>query len=102
MEIEDEDVVVYCDIPYEGKTQDYTNHGTGERMGFDFEAFYEWAGRQKARVVVSSYQLPEDRFREVWRKNVVTSMGHSGTPRVERLYIPKGQKWEGVKELTLF
>ena len=51
-----ENSVIYCDIPYQN-----TN---GYGFDFDYEAFYEWCGKQTAPLFISSYSLPSS-FREV-------------------------------------
>ena len=51
-----EDCVVYCDIPYGNCRKD--NYGAA----FDHAAFYDWAAKQTAPVVISEYDCPDARF----------------------------------------
>lgn len=80
--------VIYCDIPYKG-CDDY-----GKRKGhnFDHEAFYDWCERQKELVLVSEYEMPRERFAEVW--SVAHRCVFSATTNnavTERLFVPIGQ-----------
>ena len=76
------DSLVYCDIPYENTA--------GYRHVLDYERFYAWCARQTSLVMVSSYDLPADRFVCVWELSHTTGLGR--TASVERLYIPRHHK----------
>lgn len=77
--------IVYCDIPYEGRT--------GYRYGkFNYEAFYAWCKSVASaghKVFVSEYHMPDD-FTCVWEKEVTNSLNPVATKRpVERLFTLK-------------
>ena len=76
--------VIYCDIPYRG-TEKYTS-GI-----FDYERFYEWTRCQKLPVYISEYSMPEDLFECVAEigKTVTLSATNNGVASVERLFVPK-------------
>ena len=78
--------VIYCDIPYED-TQKYIS---GE---FNHKAFYDWACEQSEPVYISSYNISDNRFEEIWSWQKVNQ--YSATSNfiiTERLYRPKHQK----------
>lgn len=80
-----EECVLYCDIPYE-KTALYT---TGS---FDYERFYKWCQEKTSegyQIYVSSYELPEDLFIEVWSKGRHSKVGVGSLHVIEKIYIPK-------------
>jgi len=59
-----EDCVIYCDIPY-------SNTWTYIGDNFNSEQFYKWCQDKASegyQIYVSSYELPEDLFTEVWQK----------------------------------
>lgn len=78
-----EDCVIYCDIPYD-KTYSYV---TG---GFDYERFYKWCQEKTSegyQIFVSSYELPEDLFIQVWEKQRhCKATSGSGKHVVEKIY----------------
>lgn len=78
-----EDCVIYCDIPYD-KTYSYV---TG---GFDYEQFYKWCQEKTSegyQIFVSSYELPEDLFIQVWEKQRhCKATSGSGKHVVEKIY----------------
>lgn len=77
--------IVYCDIPYES-TAEYTC-GT-----FDHKKFYNWANEQKELVVISSYNISDNRFQRVVNlKKNSNLQGGSGDVKNEGLFIPKHQ-----------
>ena len=80
-----EDCVIYCDIPYQ-KTWQY-------KVGnFDYERFYKWCQEKTSegyQIFVSSYELPEDLFTEVWSKGRHSSAGIGSQHVIEKIYIPK-------------
>ena len=87
--------VVYCDIPYVG-TQGYN----GET--FDHGAFYEWAERQTATLIISEYTMPEDRFvriASIEKRQLL--LGGQGAFKSEGLWMPKAQA-EKIPVFDLF
>lgn len=54
--------IVYCDPPYEG---------TGKycKDGFNHKAFYDWVASRPFQVWFSSYDISDNRFFPVWKKN---------------------------------
>lgn len=80
-----EDCVIYCDIPYQ-KTWQY-------KVGnFDYERFYKWCQEKTSegyQIFVSSYELPEDLFIEVWSKGRHSKAGIGSQHVIEKIYIPK-------------
>ena len=79
-----DECVIYCDIPYE-KTKRY-------KQKFDYNMFYDWVEEKtKAgyQIYISSYELPEDKFTEVWRKEKYEKVD-SKTPQhvIEKIFIP--------------
>ena len=95
--------VIYCDPPYRG-TDGYKNE-------FDHERFYDWCERQNELVLISEYNMPDDRFVCVWecqhRSRLSATTNNAVT---ERLFVPKhqAQKYYEMKrkpryvELELF
>lgn len=80
-----ENSVVYCDIPYEN-TAEYVNDG------FNHKKFYDWAYDQKELVVISSYEVSDDRFKRVinLKKNSNLQVG-VGSIKNEGLFIAKNK-----------
>lgn len=78
--------VIYCDIPYKNTT----NYKTGD---FDYEKFYEWCIQMKHKnnvVLVSEYNMPDDKFECIWSKEYSTSvsLGDSKhSKRTEKLFL---------------
>lgn len=80
------DSVIYCDIPYRG-TDEYIS---GQ---FDYEKFYAWCEKQKELVVISEYDMPEDRFccvESVQKRSLLSAKG-AGELKTEKLFVPKHQ-----------
>lgn len=77
--------IIYCDIPYEN-TAEYS------KEGFDHKRFYDWANNQTELVVISSYNIADDRFQCVYciNKNCILQGGASNK-KTEKLFIPKNQ-----------
>lgn len=77
--------VIYCDIPYENTAK----YSSGS---FDHKRFYDWANNQKELVVISSYDITDDRFICVYciNKNCTLQQGGSNKKK-EKLFIPKNQ-----------
>lgn len=93
--------VVYCDPPYRNTRQYYDMEGGEKRdltKTFDYDKFYAWCEWQsyenKNPVFVSSYDLPNDKFRRVTSVDKGSSL-HGGTnyydDKIEGLYVPKEQ-----------
>lgn len=78
--------IVYCDIPYEN-TAGYGN-------SFNHKEFYDWAYKQKELVVISSYEISDDRFIRVvnLNKRANFSQGGFGKKLTEGLFIVKDKK----------
>ena len=89
-----ENSILYCDIPYEN-TAEYVNNG------FNHKKFYDWACSQKELVVISSYEISDDRFKRVinLKKNSNLQGGY-GNVKNEGLFVPKCQLqlWEELRK----
>nr|DAI55053.1 MAG TPA: DNA adenine methylase [Caudoviricetes sp.] len=78
--------VIYCDIPYE----DTKGYISGE---FNHKAFYDWACEQSEPVYISSYNISDNRFEEIWSWQKVSLYSSTSNFTVtERIYGPKHQK----------
>lgn len=83
--------VFYLDPPYR-KTLSYS---TGK---FPYEEFDKWAIElaKNNTVLISEYQMPEDQFTCIWRKDTTVSITNQGDvkskKRVEKLFKVKGGK----------
>ena len=88
-----QDTIIYADPPY-ANTSEYKSCGNS----FDYERFYQWCidkAKQGYNVFISEYNMPQDRFKEVWSKetyanfNVISrDCGAKAKPqRVERLFM---------------
>ena len=76
-----EDSVVYADIPYQ-------NTDCKAYKGFNHQAFFDWAARQRVPVFISSYQIDDPRFVCVWEREkrcLLQAVG-GGALRTERIY----------------
>ena len=61
-------------------------------MDFNYENFYEWCGKQKQLVIISEYNMPEDRFICIAEKEKISLMSSSNRiTKIEKLFIPKHQ-----------
>lgn len=73
--------VIYCDIPYKdtGKYQ----------REFDYDRFYQWAIQQD-NIYISSYEMPEDKFKCVWEcdKRCQFSSTNNSLVRKEKIFVP--------------
>lgn len=89
-----ENSIVYCDIPYEN-TAEYVNNG------FNHKKFYDWAYNQKELVVISSYEISDDRFIRVinLKKAGTLNGGSTGKTLNEGLFIAKNKKelWDKMR-----
>ena len=81
--------VVYCDIPYSNTNA----YGKKNINNFDYEKFYKWCEQQKEFVIISEYQMPENKFVCIGgiEKPVMLDSG-ADLKAVERLFIPKHQE----------
>lgn len=95
VEIE-EDAVIYLDPPYAGTN----GYGAKKISDFDSEQLYDWILRQKAKVYISEYDMPADRFECIWELKT-NSFINASSPReaVERLFVPRGMAYD---KITLF
>ena len=71
--------IVYCDVPYESSTNNYS-------MKFDSEAFYDWAFSRPFQVFFSSYQISDTRFFNVWQKEKRMCLDDNSNKRIEHIY----------------
>ena len=80
--------VIYCDIPYKGTA----TYRSNDDAPFDYDKFYSWTEQQKELVLISEYNMPEERFAKVWeiRKTVSLCSQTTGYSN-ERLFVPRGQ-----------
>ena len=88
-----ENSIIYCDIPYEN-TAEYVNDG------FNHKKFYDWAYNQKELVVISSYNVSDDRFQRVINlKKNSNLQGGFGNIKNEGLFIPKNkiELWRNLR-----
>ena len=80
------DAVIYCDIPYDCSSDNYG-------VSFDRAAFFDWADSQSAPVIISEYNISDDRFTvlaETTKRQLAAGAKHQKRV-VERLYVPKRQ-----------
>ena len=85
--------IIYCDIPYKNSTKYNTS------KNFDYDKFYDWCiekHKEGHKVFISEYDMPEDRFKCVWSKEIKSSLsanGKSGGNKnsIEKLFIVKGE-----------
>ena len=63
------------------------------REDFDHGAFYNWCCSQSELVLVSEYQMPEDRFEPVLSLEKTSLLSQKGADKkvTERLYVPRHQ-----------
>ena len=80
------ETVIICDAPYRG-TQGY-------QIEFDNDKFEQWCidkAREDYEVFVCEYNIQNDAFEEIWRKEVVNCGGGNRNQKksVEKLYHVK-------------
>lgn len=97
--------LIYCDIPY-SKTWGTNKYGQKNRKNtFDRDRFIEWCMEQTEPVIVSEYEMPEDKFICIGEKRRCSTMDsrHNTNFYIEKLFIPKHQyeQYEEIKP-TLF
>ncbi len=79
----DDNVLIYCDIPYKDLSDEY-------HLGFNHDYFYEWAlknAKQGYNILISEYDMPLKKFECVFFKEV-----HNRTSKktaTEKLFKPK-------------
>lgn len=92
-----DDAVVYCDPPYCGTdTGGYTSMGGNV---FDSAAFHDWCRAQRALVVVSEYQMPDD-FVCIAQFSHQNLLGKNNVVK-ERLFVPGHQREEYMRRMGL-
>lgn len=71
--------IIYCDIPYQNT---YTG---GYADTFDHERFFDWANSVNTPVFISSYEIVDNRFAEVWQ----TTKKNNKNRKIitERIYV---------------
>ena len=90
--------IIYCDPPYKNTIGYLVNGGCSSN--FDYERFYTWCidkAKQGYNVFISEYDMPQDRFTEIWSKETSANFntiqkecGAKAKPtRTEKLFIPK-------------
>lgn len=88
------DTIIYADPPYK-ETKGYN---INKESAFNYDRFYDymtWLHKQGYYVFISEYNMPQDRFKEVWSKDTYASFnvinrdcGAKTKPqRVERLFM---------------
>ena len=88
-----QDTIIYADPPYIN-TSEYKLCGNS----FDYERFYQWCidkAKKGYNVFISEYNMPQDRFKEIWSKEGYASFNTLKSecgakrkpPRVERLFM---------------
>lgn len=88
------DTIIYADPPY----KDTNGYNINKESAFNYDRFYDymiWLHKQGYNVFISEYNMPQDRFKEVWSKNTYASFnvisrdcGARAKPqRVERLFM---------------
>ena len=88
------DTIIYADPPYNGTN----GYNINKESAFNYDMFYDymiWLHKQGYSVFISEYNMPQDRFKEVWSKETLASFnvikkdcGAKTKPqRVERLFM---------------
>lgn len=88
------DTIIYADPPY----KDTAGYNINKESAFNYDRFYDymiWLHKQGYNVFISEYNMPQDRFKEVWSKNTYANFnvisrdcGARARPqRVERLFM---------------
>lgn len=81
-----ENAVIYCDPPYNCTKDCYG-------IRFDRRAFLDWANAQSAPVIISEYDIEDDRFAVLAERTKKQLIQGAKTQKTvtERLYAPKRQ-----------
>lgn len=88
------DTIIYADPPYKGTI----GYNINKESAFDYNRFYDymiWLHKQGYNVFISEYNMPQDRFKEIWSKETYASFNviskdcgaKSRSQRVERLFM---------------
>lgn len=80
--------VVYCDPPYE-------NTAKYDKNEFDHKQFYDWVASREYPVYFSSYEISDERFNGIWRKQNFSMLNKiKGRRKVvtEYLYCNKAEE----------
>lgn len=88
--------VVYCDPPYEN------TEGYGSK--FDSKQFYDWVATRPYQVFFSSYEISDNRFKQIWQKEKQSLMnGGNGQFTVnEYIYTNKTIQQSAESPLSIF
>lgn len=79
------DSLIYCDIPYED-TNGYS------KAPFDHKRFYDWASKQIEPLIISSYEISDNRFVRLFDvEKAVTMDADNTTKKHEGLFVPRSQ-----------
>lgn len=85
--------IVYCDVPYSCTKNNYG-------VAFDRHVFFDWACAQPVPVIISEYNIEDDRFAELASTQKVQLSGGANAQKfvTERLYCPREQL-ETIQEM---
>ena len=80
------DSLIYCDIPYEG-TEAYSKNA------FDHKRFYDWASKQEEPLIISSYEISDNRFARLFdiEKQAKLNAYDNTTKKHEGMFVPRSQ-----------
>lgn len=80
-----QEYVIYCDPPYRNTKQYNVS------KNFPYDEFYEWCVEMSKDniVLISEYDMPEDKFKCIWEKEHSTHMNQKKDKKVEKLFIVK-------------
>ena len=83
--------IIYLDPPYEGTT--HKGYKTGD---FDSQSFYDWAYEMSKKniVLISSYEISDERFERVYEFNNARStfQGGNRNNKTEKLFMVKNSE----------
>lgn len=83
-----ENSLIYIDLPYKGTN----SYGKKNKNTFDYDEFYEWCGKQTEPLIISEYEMPKDKFVEIYRVKKASLMcATKNGSCIEKLFIPKHQ-----------
>lgn len=77
--------IIYLDPPY----RNTSGYITGD---FDYNKFYDWCiekHKEGHKVFISEYYMPEDKFKCIWQKEIVSSLTpeNNGKKGIEKLFV---------------
>lgn len=78
--------IIYCDIPYQNTNVD------GYADKFNHERFLDWANSINTPVFISSYEITDSRFAEVWQTTKKNNKNRKNM--TEKIYVQN--KFKGV------